>query len=105
MMSRMPDEMTALIATDLGITELPIADQKTLITQFGEVALKTATLAVFGKLDDSKREEFAKLVETGDAAKLKAFLDLEVPGHEEMVKAAVAEEVKRFKDFQAENAP
>ena len=97
----MPDELAALISADLGITSLPIEEQRTLIAQFGEVALKAATLAVVGKLTDDKRDAFAKLAETGDAAALKEFLDREVPGHEDIVKAAVAEEVKRFKDFQA----
>ena len=99
----MPDELTARIATDLGITDLPVEEQKTVIAQFGEVALKAATFSVVGKLAENKRDEFAKLIETGDASVLKTFLDQEVPGHEEMVKVAVAEEVKRFKDFQAGN--
>ena len=96
----MQDELTALIAADLGIKDLPPAEQQALIAQFGEIALKAATLAVVGKLVEDKREEFAKLAEAGDPAALKAFLDREVPGHEELAKAAVAEEVKRFKDFQ-----
>ncbi len=96
----MQDELTALIAADLGIKDLPAEEQKSLIAQFGEVALKAATLAVVGKLTENKRDEFAKLAEAGDAAALKTFLDREVPGHEEVAKAAVAEEVKRFKEFQ-----
>lgn len=97
----MQDELTTLIATDLGIKELPIEEQKTLIAQFGEVALKAATLSVLGKLAEDKRSEFAKLAEAGDAAALKSFLDREVPGHEEVAKAAVTEEVQKFKAFQA----
>ncbi|MSU74551.1 hypothetical protein EXS57_02095 [Candidatus Kaiserbacteria bacterium] len=97
----MQDELTVLIAADLGIKDLPTTEQQSLIAQFGEIALKAATLAVVGKLAEDKREEFAKLAEAGDAAALKAFLDEAVPGHEEIAKAAVAEEVKRFKDFQA----
>lgn len=100
MMPPMQDEMTKLIAKDLGISELPLEQQQTLIAQFGEVALKAASIAVFGKLAADKRAEFAKLAEAGDAAALKAFLDREVPGHEDIAKAAVAEEVKKFKDFQ-----
>lgn len=100
MMPPMQDEMTKLIATDLGIAELPMEEQQALIAQFGEIALKAASLAVFGKLAEDKREEFAKLAEAGDAAALKVFLDREVPGHEEIAKTAVAEEVKRFKEFQ-----
>ena len=97
----MQDEMTALIAADLGIKDLPLAEQQALIAQFGEIALKAATLAVVGKLAEDKREEFAKLAEAGDAMALKTFLDREVPGNEDIAKAAVAEEVKRFKAFQA----
>ncbi len=97
----MQDELTVAIASDLGITDLPIEEQRTLIASFGEVALKAATLAVIGNLAGEKRDAFAKLAEAGDARALKAFLDSEVPGHEEIVKTAVAEEVKRFKDFQA----
>ena len=100
-MQPMQDELTAAIAADLGITDLPMEEQQTIIGQFGEVALKAATMSVIGKLADSKREEFLQLAEAGDAAALKMFLDREVPGHEGIVKAAVAEEVKRFKDFQA----
>ncbi len=100
MIPPMQDQLTAAIATDLGIKELPLGEQQELIASFGEVALKAATLAVIGKLAEGKRDEFSKLAEAGDAATLKAFLDREVPGHEDIAKAAVAEEVKQFKAFQ-----
>ena len=96
----MQDELTALIAADLGIKDLPLAEQQSLISQFGEVALKAATVAVVEKLPEGKREEFATLAQGGDPAALSEFLNREVPGHEDIAKAAVAEEVKRFKDFQ-----
>lgn len=99
-MPPMQDELTALIATDLGIKNLPLAEQQTLIAQFGEIALKAATLSVVGKLAADKRDECMKLAEAGDAMALKTFLDREVPGHEDIAKTAVAEEVKRFKAFQ-----
>ena len=96
----MQDELTALIATDLGVNNLPLEEQQTLIAQFGEIALKAATVSVIGKLVEEKRDECAKLAEAGDARALKTFLDREVPGHEDIAKQAVAEEVKRFKAFQ-----
>lgn len=96
----MQDELTTLIANDLGIASLPPEEQKSIIGQFGEVALKAATVAILGKLAEGKRDEFARLAEAGDAAALKAFLDREAPGHDDIAKAAVAEEVRRFKDFQ-----
>ena len=96
----MQDELTKAIAGDLGITDLPIDQQQELIAQFGEVALKAATLSVVEKLSDDKKEEFMKLAEAGDPSALKTFLDREVPGHEDLAKTAVAEEVKKFKAFQ-----
>lgn len=104
MMPPMQDELTALISANLGIQDLPPEEQQTLIGQFGEVALKAATLSVVAKLTDDKKEEFANLALAGDAAAIKAFLDREVPGHEEITQAAVAEEVKRFRDFQVADA-
>jgi len=101
MIGLMQDEITTAIATDLGITALPASEQKELIAQFGEVALKAATLSVVGKLSEEKRSEFATLSEAGDVMALKTFLDSEVPDHEEIAKAAVAEEIRRFKEFQA----
>lgn len=96
----MQDELTKAIAADLGISDIPLEEQQKLIAQFGEVALKAATIAVVGKLPEGSRDEFAKLAEAGDAAALQVFLDREVPGHEDIAKAAVAEEVRRFKEFQ-----
>jgi hypothetical protein len=96
----MHDELTAAIARDLGIEALSIEEQRTLISQFGEIALKAATMALAEKLDPSRQEEFMKLAEAGDAKALQEFLDREVPGHEALARAAVAEEVRRFKEFQ-----
>lgn len=97
----MQDDLTLQIAKDLGISDLPVEQQQTLISQFGEVALKAATLSVVEKLSEEKRSEFAKLAEAGDQTGLKALLDAEVPGHAEVAKSAVAEEVQKFKAFMA----
>jgi len=97
----MQDELTAVIAKDLGINELPADKQQELIAQFGEVALKAATMSVLSKLSDTAREEFMKLSEGGDPTTIKAFLDKELPNHEELAKQAVADEIRRFKEFQA----
>ena len=99
--SMQQDDMTAQIAADLGIDHLSKEDQQTLIAQFGEVALKAATIAVVEKLPEDKRQEFAKLAEAGDAKALQGFLDTEVPDHEAVAKAAVDAEVQRFKELQA----
>ncbi len=98
----MQDEITKAIANDLGISDLAVVEQQQLISQFGEVALKAATLAVVEKLSVEKRDEFAKLAEAGDVATIKSFLDHEVPEHETIAKVAVAAEVQKFKEFQTE---
>ncbi len=93
-------QMTARIAEDLGLTALPVEEQKKLIAQFGEVALKAATIAVASKLSDSAKAEFARLAEAGDSAGVQALLDKEVPEHETIAKDAVEAEVAKFKAFQ-----
>jgi hypothetical protein len=94
----MQDDIQKQVAADLGIAELPPESQKEIIAQFGEVALKAATMAVMEKLTDASREEFMHLAQAGDPTALQAFLDREVPGHEALAKAAVAEEVRLFKE-------
>lgn len=97
----MDDDMQKVLANDLGISDLGQSEQEELISQFGQVALKAATVSVLEKMPEDKREEFAKLSQAGDVAALRTFLDATVPGHEDVARAAVADELKRFKEFQA----
>lgn len=85
------------VAAELGISALPLEEQEELIAQFGEVALKAATLAVMEKLPEAKRDEFAALAEAGGGKPLQDFLNREVPEHESLAKTVVAEEVESFK--------
>ncbi len=94
----MHDELTKAIAADLGVSELAPEAQQEVIAKFGEIALKAATLAVVGKLAVEKRDAFAELAASGDAAAVQEFLNREVPDHEELAKAAVADEIRRFKE-------
>jgi hypothetical protein len=96
MMPPMSDDSTA-IANELGISDLPVAEQQELIVRFGEVAMKAATVAVLDTLSSEKRDEFMSLAQAGDPASVRAFLDREAPGHEAIAKAAVADELKKFK--------
>lgn len=97
----MPDEVTKAIASDLGIENLSPEEQKQVIQQFGQVALKAASLAVINKLSDEKKAEFAKLVEAEDVAGVQSLLNIEVPDHEAVARAAVEQEVRDFKAAQA----
>jgi len=99
----MPDEneIRQKVAEDLGIANLSLTEQKELISQFGEVALKAATVAVVGKMTEEQRSEFAVLAQAGDASAVQKFLDATVPDHEAIASAAVIEEVKNFKASQS----
>ena len=98
MMQDMPEDVRTTLMGALGIEGLPVEEQERLMADFAEVALKAATVAILEKLPEDKREEFARLAETGDAAALGAFLDREVPGHETLAGQAVAREAKQFKE-------
>lgn len=93
----MQDENQQKLVAELGIEAFPPAEQEKLLVQFGEVALKAATIAVLEKMSEAKREEFAQVAQTGDDAKVKAFLDAEVPNHEQVAGQAVAAEIQNFK--------
>ena len=92
--------MQQVIARDLGIADLPSDQQQALISQFGEVALKAATVSVLEAMPADKRDEFGKLTEGGDPGAVKSFLDAAVPNHEQIAKDAVTAEIAKFKDFQ-----
>ena len=101
MIAPMQDELQKTIAADLGISHLSSEEQQAVISQFGAVALKAATIALMEKLSADKREEYAKLAQSGDPSALQAFLNANVPDHEALAKAAVEGELKSFKEFQA----
>ncbi len=92
------DELAKQVAADLGISELPPEKQKELIAQFGEIALKAATINVMNKMSAEQRTEFMQLAQAGDSSAVQAFLDKNIPDHEEIAKAAVADELTRFKE-------
>jgi hypothetical protein len=97
----MQDDVRSAVAEQLGITMLPPEDQEALIAQMSGVLLQAASLAVLAALPEGKRAGFMALAETGDEAALKEYLAQELPGSENIVRAAVAEEVRRFRESKA----
>lgn len=93
----MNDELIAAISKDLGIEDLPEQERQQLIGQFGQVAMKAASIAVLEKMSPEKRDEFMTVAQTGNPDAIKALLDKEVPGHEELARAAVQKEVEAFR--------
>ena len=90
-----------IAASELGIENFSPEDQEEIISSFGAVALQAATVAILSALPERKREEFADLSERNDQEGIQEFLGREVPDYEARVGTAVAEEVRRFKEFAA----
>lgn len=101
----MPPDAAAVLAEKLGVAELPEAERGEILDAFSEVALKGALAAILDKLPPAKREEFATLAEGGDAAAIKAFLDREVPDHEQLAGTAIREELAAFTKSVTSNQP
>jgi hypothetical protein len=99
MMNAMQD-MQKQIAEALGISGLSDAEQQKIIEDFGAVALQASTAAIIEALPEEKREEFVRLVESGDEDAAQAFLASALPNFEEISGKAVQEELAHFKDFQ-----
>jgi len=100
----MQDDMMKTIAADLGVSDLSEAEQEEAITQFGVIALKASSIAIIEALPMDKRPEFIKLSEGADAAQIQAFLNREVPNSDEIARKAVADELRRFKEYQKDAA-
>ncbi|MEJ0053135.1 MAG: DUF5663 domain-containing protein [bacterium] len=97
----MQDEIQRAVAEELGIEGLSSAEQQELIAQMTGIMLKAATLALLEKLREDKRDEFVIIAESKDEEALRTFLEKELPGSEEIVRAAVSEEIRRFKEYQS----
>jgi len=96
----MQDELQQAVAEELGIEGLTPTEQQELIAQVTGVMLKAASIAILEKLPEAAREQFITIADTKDEVALKTFLEKELPDSEAVVRAAVAEEVRRFKEFQ-----
>ena len=95
----MDSETQKMIAEELGVAHLPDSEQAELIAQFGAIALKASSIAVMEALPDAAREEFLRATESGDQAAVKAVLARALPNSDAIARAAVANEVRAFKEF------
>ncbi|OIO47586.1 MAG: hypothetical protein AUJ32_02785 [Parcubacteria group bacterium CG1_02_40_82] len=85
------DTIQQNIIQGLGLQDLPEETQIKLLTQMTESVLKRVTVQVLERLSEQEREEFAKLQETGDVAKVDEFLKSKIPDYDGMVEQVVAE--------------
>jgi len=96
----MQDEIQKAVAEQLGIDGLGSDEQKEIIAQMTGVMLKAASIALLENLPEGKRDEFIAITDKQDEAGLKAFLAKELPDSENIVRAAIEGEVKRFNEYQ-----
>lgn len=95
------DETLKAIAVDLGISDLPPADQEEIIVKLGEVALKNTVLAVLENLPEENMAEFEKISESGDEEKTRYFLKKHIPNFDEISKQEVKKVADDFKRVKA----
>ena len=96
----MPDDLQHAIAAELGIENLSSEEQQEVVARMSGVLLKAATIAVLEALPEEKRQAFMDLAEAGDQEGIKAYLAKELPESENIVRTAIAEEVRRFNEYQ-----
>ncbi|MBI4118120.1 MAG: hypothetical protein HY455_01080 [Parcubacteria group bacterium] len=92
------------IATELGVGSLPPESQRRIIARLGEIILQRATMNILDVLPQEKRGEFGKLAAGEDQGAVEMFLKAHVPNAEELVNAAIRQEVEAFKGFKAQLA-
>jgi hypothetical protein len=96
----MQDEIQQAVAKELGIEGLTSEEQQDLIAQMTGILLKAASIAILEKLPESKRDEFVAIAGQENETAIRTFLEKELPESEAIVRTAVAEEIRRFKDSQ-----
>lgn len=78
---------------ELGLSDLPNDKQEQLIIKMTEVLLKRIFLETMEKLDDSGKDEYQKLVESGIATpeQMEEFLKSRIGDYESLVQKVVDE--------------
>ncbi len=84
-------ELRTNLIAELGIGDLPEEAQDEIVSKLGEIILKSVTVTIFEKLSPEARQEFEVLTTTGDADKIRAFLEQAVPDMETLM----ADELQR----------
>ncbi|MBI4121131.1 MAG: hypothetical protein HY457_02660 [Parcubacteria group bacterium] len=103
-MALLQSNLQSKIATELGVGNLPPESQKRIIARLGEIILQRATMNILDVLPEEKRGEFGKLAAGDDQSAVEAFLKQFVPNADELVNAAIKQEVEAFKGFKAQLA-
>lgn len=80
------------ILDSLQLNELPPEEQEALLLELNELVFKGTMVRLIERMDESSRDEFAKLMESdADEATVEAFLREKVPNADKAVEETVAE--------------
>ncbi len=91
--------LQAVAAKELDIENLPLEEQREIITLFGDIATRAVASAVLEALPEEKREPFMKVADTDNKEAIAGFLNRELPNHEAITAATIKDEIRRFKEF------
>jgi len=85
-------EIQKTLLDELGLSNLPKDKQNELLIKMTEVLLKRIFLETMEKLDETGREEYAKLADSGvEPEQLEEFLKSKISGYDELIQKVIAE--------------
>ncbi len=91
----MTDANTSKLIEALALDQLSPEEQEALLLEINEIVFKGSMTRLIESMDESTREEFAKLMESdADDEQLEAFISARVPNADK----AVAETVQELSD-------
>ena len=96
-----PEEMRAMVVEQLDLKDLTPEMQDQIIDKFTENTMKKITIALFERLSEDARAQFAKLGDAGDSAALLKLLQDNIPDMDAFVAEEIKKEVAAFKEFQS----
>ncbi|MBI4022962.1 hypothetical protein HY375_02260 [Candidatus Berkelbacteria bacterium] len=94
--SKASDEeiLAADLLIELGLHELPADQQAEVLKRFSEGVEQAVLLRILAQITEKpKQDELQKLIDAGDGAGVKAFIETNVPTHGEITQ----EEILKFK--------
>jgi hypothetical protein len=96
-----PEELRVMVVEELDLKGMTPEQQDQIIDQFTENTLKRVALALFERLPQEARPEFARLSDAGDSESVTKLFQKHIPDMDALIRAEVKDEVDAFKKFQS----
>ncbi|MCX6788614.1 MAG: DUF5663 domain-containing protein [bacterium] len=88
------NKINSLISVDLvaelGLQSLPLEQRTAMLAQISDIIMKGVWLKVMDLLTEAQANELEKIYDTSNPEEMYAFLQKEIPGFEDIIKAEVA---------------